>query len=54
MVACSRCGTPSGTADVPLGWMTQTDPGQPQTQYCEACSREHLRAIEGKLDVEYW
>ncbi|MDX6373788.1 MAG: hypothetical protein QOD98_2776, partial [Nocardioidaceae bacterium] len=22
--------------------------------YCESCSREHVRAMEGKLDSEYW
>ncbi len=22
--------------------------------YCEDCSRTHLRAIEGKLDAEWW
>ena len=22
--------------------------------FCEACSRENLRAMEGKLDSEYW
>jgi hypothetical protein len=22
--------------------------------FCERCSREHLRAIEGKLDSEFW
>jgi hypothetical protein len=22
--------------------------------YCDTCSREHLRAIEGKLDSEWW
>jgi hypothetical protein len=21
---------------------------------CEACSREHLRSIEGKLDAAWW
>jgi hypothetical protein len=22
--------------------------------FCEDCSREHLRAMEGKLDSEWW
>jgi hypothetical protein len=25
-----------------------------QRQYCPECTREHVRAIEAQLDVEFW
>jgi hypothetical protein len=38
---------------VPLGWVVSVEAGRTRT-YCEACSREHLRSIEAKLDSEWW
>lgn len=29
-------------------------PGRCRRIYCDTCSREHLRAIEGKLDSGWW
>lgn len=49
MVSCSSCGA---TAESPLGWTTDlTDRGK--RYLCERCSRENLRAIEGRLDTDY-
>jgi len=53
---CSWCGT-SSPGDVPLDWVVERDPRHPerdQRQYCPACSREHVRSIEAKLDAEHW
>jgi len=38
---------------VPLTWTTAVENGRSRV-FCETCSREHLRAIEGKLDSEWW
>jgi hypothetical protein len=51
-VCCSVCGT-TLCGDVPLTWSTST--GQRGTTYvCDRCTREHLRAIEAKLEREHW
>jgi hypothetical protein len=55
---CDFCGTtapddtPGGTG-MPLTWTTAVENGR-QRVFCERCSREHLRAIESKLDSEWW
>lgn len=57
-VTCDFCGTtapddaPDGTG-VPLTWTTAVENGR-QRAFCERCSRAHLRAIESKLDSEWW
>jgi hypothetical protein len=52
-VTCAFCGTTAPGDDVPLTWTTAVENGRPRV-FCETCSREHLRAIEGKLDSEWW
>ncbi|CAL9528428.1 hypothetical protein SUDANB38_04012 [Streptomyces sp. enrichment culture] len=50
-VVCSRCGA---TADhAPLTWTSSVENG---TRYdlCETCAREHIRAIESRLDRTWW
>ena len=37
----------------PLTWMTSVENGRPRV-YCETCARTYLRAIEAKLDAEWW
>jgi hypothetical protein len=51
---CDFCGAqaPEGEG-LPLTWTTAVENGHPKV-FCAACSREHLRAIEGKLDSEWW
>ncbi|MFI7009164.1 hypothetical protein [Streptomyces sp. NPDC050145] len=50
-VVCARCGT---TADeMPLTWTSSVEGGVRRT-YCDTCSRENIRAIEGRLDSEWW
>jgi hypothetical protein len=46
------CGRQADEADT-LSWTTSMENGRART-YCDTCSREHLRAIEGKLDSEWW
>jgi len=57
MPTCSFCGTtaPEGpdAAAVTLTWTTAVENGKQRT-YCETCSRQHLRAMESKLDSEWW
>jgi len=52
-VTCSFCGATAPADDVPLTWTTAIENGRSRT-FCDTCSREHLRAIEGKLDSEWW
>jgi hypothetical protein len=55
-MTCDFCGT-AAPADLegrlPLTWTTAVENGRSRA-FCETCSREHLRAIEGKLDSEWW
>lgn len=52
-VTCDFCGRPAPDGGVPLTWSTAVEGGRLR-RYCDTCSREHLRAMEGKLDSEYW
>jgi hypothetical protein len=54
VATCDFCGAQAEAADgVPLTWTTAVENDRPKV-FCAACSREHLRAIEGKLDSEWW
>jgi hypothetical protein len=50
------CGETSDAADdtVPLGWMVEHDRHGRIRTVCPACARRHARAIEAKLDEEWW
>ena len=49
--ACMLCGTRS--AGPPLTWMLErTTRGS--VWYCGACARANLRAVEAKLDEQWW
>ena len=37
----------------PLTWSTSVERGR-RLYHCERCSRENVRAMEGKLDPEWW
>ena len=53
-VACASCGaTPEDVALALLTWSRGTENGR-QVWTCDACSRQHLRSIEGKLDSAWW
>jgi hypothetical protein len=51
-VVCARCGLRADVDDPAgrLGWLWSAD----GACYCPACSRMNVRAIEAKLDEEYW
>lgn len=51
-VTCDFCGCQAPETDT-LTWTTSVENGRSKL-YCEQCSRTHLRAIEGKLDSEWW
>lgn len=49
---CDFCGKQAADADT-MTWVVSVENGRRKT-YCDTCSREHLRAIESKLDSEWW
>ncbi|GCB46079.1 hypothetical protein SNL152K_3377 [Streptomyces sp. NL15-2K] len=48
---CACCGTPAEGA--PPTWTCSVENGSRQ-YFCDRCSRENLRAIEGRLDSAWW
>ena len=53
MITCDFCGRQESDEAAQLRWTSATENGRLR-RYCDVCSREHLRAMEGKLDSEYW
>ena len=53
MVTCAFCGEVAEGDQAPLTWTSAVEQGQVK-HFCERCSREHLRAMESKLDSEWW
>jgi hypothetical protein len=52
-LSCDLCGRTATEADAALAWTVSVENGR-RRRYCEACSREHLRSMEGRLDSEYF
>ncbi|MDQ0751163.1 hypothetical protein QF034_005394 [Streptomyces africanus] len=54
-LVCDRCGTSAGIlADgPPLTWTHSVENGV-RRYFCETCSRDNLRSIEGRLDSDWW
>jgi hypothetical protein len=52
-VTCQLCGAVPPDDAVPLTWTSSVERGR-TVWYCERCSRENLRAIEGRLDSEWF
>jgi len=52
MRTCDLCERQAEEAET-LTWTTSVENGRQRT-YCDDCSRQHLRAIEGKLDSAWW
>ena len=48
---CRSCGTP--VPESPVTWMVERTP-RGTVWTCPACARANLRAIESKLEQEYW
>jgi hypothetical protein len=57
VTTCAGCGaTPDGEDDdgtVPLGWSHSVEE-RGVVLLCAACTRTHVRAIEAKLDAQWW
>jgi hypothetical protein len=52
-VTCDFCGVVDEAAQPPLTWTAAVENGRTR-YFCATCSRENLRAIESKLDSEWW
>ena len=50
---CSLCGQQAETDEAPLTWLASVEDGR-KLLYCDRCTRENVRNIEGKLDTVYW
>lgn len=53
MATCDLCGRVEADETKTLTWTTSVERGSTR-HYCDECSRAHLRAMEGKLDSEWW
>lgn len=53
MSTCDFCGCQEADEAKTLAWTVSVEGGRRRT-YCDECSRAHLRAMEGKLDSEFW
>ena len=53
MTTCDFCGRTETDDAATLTWTVSVENGRTRV-YCDACSRDHLRAMEGKLDSEFW
>lgn len=53
VVTCGFCGRTATAGEAALTWTTAKENGR-RRDFCDRCSREHLRAIEAKLDSEWW
>ncbi|MER5196087.1 hypothetical protein ACWD3J_25840 [Streptomyces sp. NPDC002755] len=51
-LVCARCGA-RAEEPPPVTWTCSVENGV-RSYCCEACARENLRAIEGRLDPEWW
>lgn len=50
---CDWCGRQETDLVRNLTWTTAVEDGRPRV-YCDTCSRDHLRSMEGKLDSDLW
>lgn len=50
---CDLCGRHETDARHLLTWTTSVERGR-QKSFCGTCSRDHVRAIEAKLDSDLW
>ncbi len=53
VVTCAFCGTVVESETPPITWVSAVENGR-QRWFCDDCSRKHLRAMESKLDSEWW
>ena len=53
LTTCDFCGRQEADEAKTLTWTTSVENGRKRA-YCDVCSRANLRAMEGKLDSEFW
>jgi hypothetical protein len=53
MTTCDFCGRQEPDEAKTLTWTTAVENGR-LWRFCDECSRTNLRAMEGKLDSEFW
>ena len=53
MRTCDFCGRQESDEASTLTWTTAVENGRHKS-FCDRCSRENLRAMEGKLDSDVW
>ncbi len=53
VITCSFCGTTVESDTAPITWTSAVGNGK-QRWFCDDCSRRNLRAMESKLDSEWW
>jgi hypothetical protein len=53
VLTCSFCGRTATEGAETLTWTTAVENGTHKT-FCDECSRQHVRAMESKLDSEWW
>jgi len=53
VTTCDFCGRQESDETKTLSWTTAVERGRKRV-YCDECSRTNLRAMEGKLDSEWW
>ncbi|WP_143074928.1 hypothetical protein [Streptomyces mangrovisoli] len=51
-LVCARCGIPA-PGPAPITWTCSVENGG-RRYFCDRCSRDHLRSIEGRLDSSWW
>jgi hypothetical protein len=52
VATCDFCGT-TVEGDPPVTWTMAVENGR-RRLFCDRCSRENVRAMESKLDSEWW
>jgi hypothetical protein len=50
---CDFCGRQEPDEAKTLTWTLAVENGRRRV-FCDRCSRDHLRSMEGKLDSEFW
>jgi hypothetical protein len=53
LLTCDYCGARARGPDLPLTWGTSQERGE-TLRLCERCVRDNVRAIESKLDSDWW
>jgi hypothetical protein len=52
-LTCDFCGRTAPATEAGLTWTVSVENGR-RRRYCDTCSREHVRSMEGRLDSEYF